>query len=71
MLCGTDNIMQNNPHVQSEHGEYSSKHPDRALIHVFNNPSTMEGLLSWGYYLRNWNSLHPISTDKSQFCHFR
>jgi hypothetical protein len=41
----------------------------RALIHVCNNPSVTEGYLSWTIYLRNWNSLHPISTDK--YSHFR
>ena len=45
--------------------------PGRALIHVFNNPYATEGYLLWAIYLRNWNSLHPISINKSKFCHFR
>ena len=28
--------------------------------------------ISYGaIYLRNWNILHPINTNKSNFCHFR
>ena len=30
-----------------------------------------KGIYHGGIYLINWNSLHPISTDKSKFCHFR
>ena len=51
--------------------QWPGRYPGRALIHVFNNPSAMEGYLSGGIYLKNWNSLHPISTYKSKFCHFR
>ena len=30
-----------------------------------------KGIYHGAIYLRNWNSVHPISTDKSKFCHFR
>ena len=30
-----------------------------------------KGIYHGAIYLRNWNSLHPISTNKSKFCHFR
>ena len=30
-----------------------------------------KGIYHRAIYLRNWNSLHPISTNKSKFCHFR
>jgi hypothetical protein len=30
-----------------------------------------KGIYHGAIYLRNWSSLHPISTDKSKFCHFR
>ena len=30
-----------------------------------------KGIYHGAIYLRNWNSLHPISTYKSKFCHFR
>jgi hypothetical protein len=29
-----------------------------------------KGIYYGAIYLRNWNCLHPISTDKSKFCHF-
>ena len=29
------------------------------------------GIYHGAIYLRIWNSLHPISIDKSKFCHFR
>ena len=50
---------------------YLTSAPSRALIHVFNNPSAREGYLLWANYLRNWNSLHPISTEKSKYCQFK
>ena len=30
-----------------------------------------KGICHGAIYLRNWNSLHPISTNKYKFCHFR
>ena len=30
-----------------------------------------KGIYHGAIYLRNWNSLHPISTEKSNFFHFR
>ena len=28
-----------------------------------------KGIYDGAIYLRNWNFLHPISTNKSKFCH--
>ena len=30
-----------------------------------------KGIYHGALYLRNWNSLHPMSTNKSKFCHYR
>ena len=29
------------------------------------------GIYHGAIHLRNWNSLHPMSTNKYKFCHFR
>ena len=41
--------------------------PCRALIHVFNNPSALQGYLSWGYLSKKLESFTPYKYKHLDF----
>jgi hypothetical protein len=66
-LCQTNwNVAKNNVNVvvidelPSQIAVYTCLTiPDRALIHVFNNPSATKGYLSWGYLSKKLEFFTP------------